>query len=65
MDLFQCIPEAPLSADEWDKAILEEGRRRIRTQLCIFSTDVTPEVETMVRRYTKVSLTSQTVGVIM
>ena len=46
VEAFNKIPEAPLPPDLWDKAILEEGRRRIQTQLCIFATDITPEVST-------------------
>ena len=52
-DAFSNIPEAPLSADEWDKDILEEGRRRIRTQLMIFGCDMTDSVHGIARRYTK------------
>ena len=52
-DTFQKIPEPKLKADEWDKAILEEGRRRIQTQLAIFCTVVTSETESLARKYTK------------
>ena len=52
-DTFHSIPEAKLKADEWDKAILEEGRRRIQTQLAIFCTDVTAETELLARKYSK------------
>ena len=50
---FEHIPELPLSADEWDKAILEEGRRRIRTQLLIYTCEITNDVETLAKRYSK------------
>ena len=36
-----------------EKAILEEGRRRIQTQLAIFCTDVTAETELLARKYSK------------
>ena len=52
-DTFHTIPEAKLKADEWDKAILEEGRRRIQTQLAILCTNVTAETELLARKYSK------------
>merc|ERR1711871_776949 len=52
-DTFHTIPEAKLRADEWDTAILVEGRRRIQAQLAIFCTVVTAETESLARKYTK------------
>ena len=58
-DIAECfgnIPELPLSAEEWDKTIFEEGRRRIRNQLMIFTSDVSESVQTLAKRYTKSNL---------